>query len=576
MSRFERIRFFLIPFILVLIWNCVPCEATINLKRAEYSDRWEDLKIGTHPTPWRLMRQYNSRSLHNGLFGFGWCSDFEHDLHFLPDGNLKFTECGAGSESIYTRVRSRDPQIVRYIADGIGEIELRGGHFFMSVRASSCGECNPFDAQEFDEHGRLLRSSSGMRDYTYRYEGGTLKSISVSKDIQVQLEYYSSGKLRKAVASSGEYSEYWYSSSGDLIKVRTASGNIFYYFYDELHNLTRTEFPNHTFKTITYNTNWDWITGFRDIDGCTERYRYERSIEDPQFHFWAGVERICPTGSFTTSRYEFWLGPQTGALERYLEDRGWDSNDRRYNQQGYVVSVTRGGIVRAFQYDHRTDETRMSSIKNLLVPSVSIVTAQTPLEVEVAAMRADASARRWDRVEESLQKAESLSQSNEELETLNSIAAQLYEERGDLQQAETRYRRLLGIAPNNVAGLSGLARVLGHNDKKLDEAESLASRAIQLKPQDAGSLASLGWILLEKGRLAEAEAYLKKASTLLPTEPLFHEQLGDVFAREGKTQLAIEQWEISRAQLNGDVRSEEEEELLQRVNQNLAQSSGTH
>ena len=50
----------------------------------------------------RVNRTYNSRSLFNGLFGFGWCSDYETKIEVTPESNLRLTECGGGMEIIFT------------------------------------------------------------------------------------------------------------------------------------------------------------------------------------------------------------------------------------------------------------------------------------------------------------------------------------------------------------------------------------------------------------------------------------------------------------------------------------------
>jgi YD repeat-containing protein len=574
----NQIRSVIFPVLLSLLWNCDPCSALVDLKNANYSDAWVDIRIGSNPVMWRLERGYNSRTLHNGYFGFGWCSDFEHALQFLPNGTLRFTSCGAGSEIVFKRVMTpSELKTSRYIAEGVGEIEFRGGHYFLSLRASSCSDCSPDDAQEFDGLGRLLRTSSGMRDYIYRYAGSYLKSVSIGNNIQISFEYYSTGKIRRARASSGEFSEYWYSDSGDLIKARAASGNTYSYYYDNLHNLTRIDFPDGEFKTMAYNTEKDWITEFRDVDGCVERYRYETSVEEPVDHYWAEVDRNCPDGAYHTFKYEFWYGSVDGGgrkhLMRSLQELDADVIDNRYNERGYVVSVVRNGIARTFQYDRRTDERRLESVTNLLVPSVKVLQSKTPLELEMDSIKADLLSRRTDQIEISIQKAESLSQSADDFEKVNLLAAQIYEDREDSSRAELLYRKVLEGQPDNVAALSGLARILAAHNSQLDEAESLASRAARLEPLDASSLQSLGWALFRKGRAMEAEAYLRKANTLLPTMPLFHEHLGDVFACEGKTEQAIDQWSISRAQLDGDVRSDEEESVLKRVNKKLSHQS---
>src|SRR5690606_36657651 len=48
-----------------------------------------------------VIRSYNSRSIFSGIFGYGWCSDFETRIETTLEGNLKLTECGGGMEISY-------------------------------------------------------------------------------------------------------------------------------------------------------------------------------------------------------------------------------------------------------------------------------------------------------------------------------------------------------------------------------------------------------------------------------------------------------------------------------------------
>src|SRR6201996_5189306 len=78
-----------------------PAHALVDLKNANFSDAWVDLDLAGTGYDLKVERAYNSRTLFNGIFGFGWCSDFETSLESTPEGNLKFSECGAGAETVY-------------------------------------------------------------------------------------------------------------------------------------------------------------------------------------------------------------------------------------------------------------------------------------------------------------------------------------------------------------------------------------------------------------------------------------------------------------------------------------------
>ena len=49
--------------------------ALVDMKNANYSNTWIDMDVPGSGYDLKIVRTYNSRSLFNGMFGFGWCSD---------------------------------------------------------------------------------------------------------------------------------------------------------------------------------------------------------------------------------------------------------------------------------------------------------------------------------------------------------------------------------------------------------------------------------------------------------------------------------------------------------------------
>ena len=94
--------------------------AIVDMRNANYSDTWLDLNLSGLGYNFRVSRTYNSRSIFNGMFGFGWCSDFETMIEKLPEGRLKLTECGAGQEITYTPGKY-DPAVLEKLTEQIIE-----------------------------------------------------------------------------------------------------------------------------------------------------------------------------------------------------------------------------------------------------------------------------------------------------------------------------------------------------------------------------------------------------------------------------------------------------------------------
>ncbi len=75
----------------------------VDMRNANYTNTWVDFRLPAAPSGVDLTmhRTYNSRTLFNGIFGFGWCTPYETSLTATAEGNLKRTACGAGSGVVF-------------------------------------------------------------------------------------------------------------------------------------------------------------------------------------------------------------------------------------------------------------------------------------------------------------------------------------------------------------------------------------------------------------------------------------------------------------------------------------------
>ena len=99
--------------------------AIVDMKSANYSESWTDLIVPGVGYDLRVNRAYNSRSLFNGIFGFGWCSDYETKIEVTPESFLRLTECGGGMEIIYTSKNFSPVKIDVTIRQIIDEVKKR-------------------------------------------------------------------------------------------------------------------------------------------------------------------------------------------------------------------------------------------------------------------------------------------------------------------------------------------------------------------------------------------------------------------------------------------------------------------
>jgi spermidine synthase len=114
------------------------------------------------------------------------------------------------------------------------------------------------------------------------------------------------------------------------------------------------------------------------------------------------------------------------------------------------------------------------------------------------------------------------------------FSGEVPEQRPFCRQAEIRhFRRVYAEQPGNYPAMAMLADLL-YEDGQVDEAVSLAQRALSLAPQNGAVLDSYGWIMFQEGKYAEALKALEKAASLLPGNPVVSYHLGAAYLAAGK------------------------------------------
>ena len=332
----------------------------VDMNNACYSNTWTDLEVPGSGYNLRVLRAYKSRSLYNGMYGFGWCSEFETRLSVTPEGGVKISECGDGQEIFFSaKELSRsevDDSINRIVAKMKTAKASSGfsGDYWAQLKskllkepgvradyATQYGVVLPVkDGVKMLANGResesvtlqnkvytrILPDGSSQRfdlnghlNSMYNQNGNFLK-LNYAKDQLIEVEdnnfnkltfkYYSNGKVQKVTGPNSKFTEYRYSESEDLIWNKNALSKsdteVYTYEYNEYHNLTKATWPDKSFITLKYDNLKDWVIAFAGRDRCTENYKYESSAASPALNYWATTTKICDKEVVATNRYEFW------------------------------------------------------------------------------------------------------------------------------------------------------------------------------------------------------------------------------------------------------------------------------
>ena len=384
--------------LLILFILPVSALAIVDTRSAGYSKTFTDFKKESLGYPLEVKRTYNSRSLYNGLFGFGWCSNLETRLTILPDGMIKVVECGGGMEVLY-HPKGKAPDVKSYVsiilkklqerkvkmskkalkklesdllksqnlrANFLSALEIKGqaekglryyaqGRVKEYVVVTSKGYTRYLPnglKEKFNKEGRLIVSANKNGKIDISWSPKQVQVMDERGDRLVLNLNSKSGKAKNAV-HKGKTVAKWFHKGDNLKKVVNKEG-VFLHEYDSLHNLTKNTYPDKTTEVLTYNLKKDWVIGFKDRRGCKENYDYGVNHKNPD-HYFSTVEKICRKKIVNKSKYEFWHKTNKGG-GKYLHRarariNGRIETDVTYHPVfGTPVSFFKNGVRTTRQY----------------------------------------------------------------------------------------------------------------------------------------------------------------------------------------------------------------------------------
>lgn len=372
----------------------VPAFSIVDMKNANYANSWTDLELVNSGYNLRVSRTYNSRSLFNGMFGFGWCSEFETNIEKMPEGTLKVKECGSGQEVIYSAKEMNKNDIDKTVSKIIAamkndkkqsytpdyyaklttelqnyddkrrsyanqyginpEIQVGTTYFANGKEVENIVLSKDYytrnlpdgSAQRFNLNGRMTHmydKNNNFIKFEYDPKTNSITEVSDNNNKKLQIKYHANKKVKQIVGPNGMNVDYAYINLDDLSTVKNAWGHTYKFEYNEVHNLTKVTWPDKTFINIKYNDKEDWVTGFTDRDGCVETYSYESSPKDPTNHYWSNVKKVCGKETVAENKYEFWHDKKVDGslyLKRVLTSINGSTNDITYHEVfGKPISI---------------------------------------------------------------------------------------------------------------------------------------------------------------------------------------------------------------------------------------------
>jgi predicted Zn-dependent protease len=104
---------------------------------------------------------------------------------------------------------------------------------------------------------------------------------------------------------------------------------------------------------------------------------------------------------------------------------------------------------------------------------------------------------------------------------------------------------------------------------RLDEADKMIRKAVQLEPQNGAYLDSLGWLQYRQNRLDEAAASTRQALEKMTKDPTIHDHLGDIYFAQGRLKDAIAQWQTSLKEYESGSQAEADPAEVAKISKKL-------
>lgn len=374
----------------------------VDMKNANYTNSWTDMEVPGPGYDFKIIRTYNSRSLFNGMFGFGWCSDFETKMDVTPEGNIRVKECGGGASTVYSAREVNKADIDKTIAQIIAKKKQEkkvgqndayyanlqttlledddqrmqlarefniavpvkeGTKFFANGKEVEHFVFNKTfytrnfvdgSAQRFNLEGNLIAQYDKNGNFLkFEFDKDTLKEVVDNNGRRLSFKYYPNKKVQKVTGPNGLIVEYKFAGLDDLSNVKNAWKNVYTYEYDDVHNLTKATWPDKTFVAVKYDKLKDWVLGFTDRDKCTEAYGYEVAASDKN-HYTSTVKKTCGKEVVADNKYEFWHKQRADGqtyLQRVLTSIAGSTTDIIYHETfGKPVSIRKNSDRISFEY----------------------------------------------------------------------------------------------------------------------------------------------------------------------------------------------------------------------------------
>lgn len=115
-------------------------------------------------------------------------------------------------------------------------------------------------------------------------------------------------------------------------------------------------------------------------------------------------------------------------------------------------------------------------------------------------------------------------------------------------QSDEAYNKALALDPENATVLNNYAYYLSVRDVRLDDAEKMSRKSLEIRKNEPTFMDTYGWILYKQGKYDKALEYIQKAidANGINADGTVWEHLGDVYYKLNEVDKAVEAWKNAK------------------------------
>lgn len=134
------------------------------------------------------------------------------------------------------------------------------------------------------------------------------------------------------------------------------------------------------------------------------------------------------------------------------------------------------------------------------------------------------------------------------------LLAEMFASIADAQHAQKNYEladknfeKALALTPENATVLNNYAYYLSLRKVRLDDAEKMSAKSLELRPGEATFLDTYGWIWYQKGNYDKAKQHIEEAIRKNgdQADATLYEHLGDIYYKMNQLDEALKNWGIA-------------------------------